>query len=65
VSSDWNPAYIGDGVYALFDGNGIQLKLGGHDNECTVYLELDVMENLQEFWARCQKDANAGREGGE
>jgi hypothetical protein len=31
MSSDWNPAYIGDGVYALFDGCGIQLKLGAHD----------------------------------
>ena len=56
MSSDWNPAYIGDGVYAFFDGNGVERKLGAHYNKCAVYLEPGVIENLEAFWARCQKE---------
>jgi hypothetical protein len=45
-----NPVYIGDGVYAYFDGNGIELRLGAHDNECVVYLEPEVMDALVTFY---------------
>jgi len=56
MSRDWNPIYIGDGAHAYFDGNGIELGLSGHDHECAAYLEPEVMENLEAFWARCQKE---------
>src|SRR5258708_4938077 len=49
--------YIGDAIYAHFDGNGIELKLNDHRNQCAVYLEPEVMENLIEFWqANSQTD---------
>jgi hypothetical protein len=39
-----------DAVYAHFDGLGLDLKLNSHENECVVYLEPEVMQNLIEFW---------------
>ncbi len=49
--------YIGDAVYAHFDGHGIELKLNSHLNQRAVYLEPEVMQNLIEFWkAKYEKD---------
>lgn len=47
-----NYSYIGDGVYAYFDGYGIWLRTGDHraercDNK--IYLEPDVFLNLNKF----------------
>ena len=56
MTTNWNPAYIGDAVYASFDGYGIELRLNSHDAERVVYLEPEVMGNLEVFWARCQKE---------
>ena len=47
-----NPIYIGDGVYAYFDGFGIELRLERHDAQCTVYLEPNVMQALSDFFNR-------------
>jgi hypothetical protein len=44
--------YIGDAVYAHFDGYGIELKLDSHESKCAVYLEPEVMQNLIEFWEK-------------
>jgi hypothetical protein len=44
-----NPIYLGDAVYAYFDGNGIELRLNAHDSQCVVYLEPDVLTNLIKF----------------
>ena len=44
-----NPTYLGDAVYAYFDGNGIELRLNAHDQPCTVYLEPETLQNLIEF----------------
>ena len=41
---------FGDAVYTHFDGFGLDLKLNSHENECVVYLEPEVMQNLIEFW---------------
>ena len=42
--------YIGDGVYAHFDGYGISLLTGSHDNpENKVYLEPSVLQALNEL----------------
>jgi hypothetical protein len=46
-----NPTYLGDAVYAYFDGNGIELKLNHHASRCLIYLEPEVMETLAIFWA--------------
>jgi hypothetical protein len=45
-----NTIYIGDAVYATYDGCGIELKLNSHENQCAVYLEPEVMQNLIQFW---------------
>jgi hypothetical protein len=46
-----NPIYLGDAVYAFFDGNGIELKLN-HASRCLIYLEPEVVEALMLFWAQ-------------
>lgn len=52
------PRYIGDGVYASFDGYQIWLHLGSHLSPGVVALEPAVLDSLNEF-AR----AIASREG--
>ena len=44
--------YIGDGVYASFDGYHIVLDLRGQDSTTRIGLEPQVMEQLKRF----QKD---------
>ncbi len=47
--------YIGDGVYANFDGFGIWLRTGNHqENLCDnqIYLEPDIVESLYAFFKR-------------
>jgi len=48
---DGKPAsYLGDGVYALFDGYGIWLHANDHKNPTDkVYLEPSVLESLNRF----------------
>jgi hypothetical protein len=55
--------YLGDAVFAHFDGYGVELRLNHHESRCAVYLEPEVLQNLIEFWNSTQKrkDAN-GRE---
>jgi hypothetical protein len=60
-----NPAYIGDAVYAFFDGYGVELRLERHDARCVVYLEPKVLEGLMLFWSQhtqkqAQTDESAG-----
>lgn len=45
-----NPIYLGDAVYAYFDGYGVELKLNEHTSRCLIYMEPEVMQNLIEFW---------------
>ena len=40
--------YLGDGVYASFDGYHINLAVNHHENH-VVALELEVMESLIKF----------------
>ncbi len=47
-----NHCYLGDGVYAEFDGYGIWLRTGNHeDHLCTnrIYIEPSVFENITHF----------------
>ena len=42
--------YLGDGVYAIFDGYGIWLHTNDHKNPTDrVYLEPKVLQSLIEF----------------
>jgi hypothetical protein len=50
-----NPIYLGDAVYAYFDGYGLELRLNRHDSECVIYLEPEVMANLVLFNEAVQK----------
>ena len=50
--------YLGDAVYAHWDGYGIELKLNDHRNECAVYLEPEVLQALTEFYKRCSQPEN-------
>lgn len=46
--------YLGDGVYAVFDGYGIELRANSHDKPTDViYLEPLVLEALDRFRVRC------------
>jgi hypothetical protein len=52
-----NPIYLGDALYAFFDGNGIELRLNDHASGCLIYLEPEVIEALKLFWAHAKQRA--------
>ena len=41
--------HIGDGVYAQFDGYGINLRVNDHRSKVAVYLEPEVLRTLVKF----------------
>jgi len=45
-----NLVYLGDSVYAWYDGNGVELRLGSDDAPMVVYLEPEVLGALID-WA--------------
>lgn len=46
--------YLGDGVYALYDGFGINLHANDHRNPTDrIYLEPAVLDALNKFDKRC------------
>jgi len=49
--------YLGDAVYAHYDGYGIELRLNSHENSFAVYLEPEVTQSLIEFWNSSRKGA--------
>lgn len=55
MAENKNHEYLGDGVYAEFDGHGLQLRANDHRDElCTdrIYLEDGVIHSLVTFWQR-------------
>lgn len=43
-------SYLGDGVYAIFDGFGIWLHANNHENPTDkIYLEPEVLKALNQF----------------
>lgn len=43
-------SYLGDGVYAIFDGYGIWLHANDHEHPTDrVYLEPEVLQSLLDF----------------
>ena len=49
MKSPSNEAYLGDGVYAEFDGFGITLYTDRLEGRHWIYFEPDVMKALDEF----------------
>jgi hypothetical protein len=48
-----NKDYLGDGVYAVFDGYGIELRVNDFENPTdVVYLEPSVIDALVRFYER-------------
>jgi hypothetical protein len=46
--------YLGDGVYVIFDGFGLELRANHHEFPTDkIYLEPEVFEALNRFWIRC------------
>lgn len=53
--------YLGDGVYACYDGYGIWLRTNDHrEHLCTdkVYLEPAVLESLNKFISKAEEKKN-------
>lgn len=51
-------SYLGDGVYAFFDGYSIRLRTGDHrDNEFDqeIFLEPEVLYSLNKFYERVKQ----------
>jgi hypothetical protein len=45
--------YLGDGVYAIYDGFGIWLHANSHDKPTDkIYLEPNVLQAINGFYAR-------------
>lgn len=49
--------YLGDGVYATFDGARITLDLRGQDSTTVIILEPEVLSSLIQFRDRCDKQS--------
>ena len=47
-----NHEYLGDGVYASYNNDYIELRLGSHENEPLIYLDHLTMQALISFARR-------------
>jgi hypothetical protein len=54
MSTKLNETYLGDGVYAVYDGYGIMLDLRCQ-NDWQIYLEPGVVESFELFVATIRK----------
>jgi hypothetical protein len=54
-----NTEHLGDGVYATFDGHGIELRVNDHRNDPVAYLEPAVVLKLALFLERQQQQEAA------
>lgn len=52
--------YLGDGVYATFDGFHIVLDLRAQDTFTKIALDLDVFDKLVEFEKQCTRRSVTG-----
>lgn len=48
-------AYLGDGVYASFDGYAITLDLRAQDDTTRIYLEPEVLQALDRYREAARK----------
>lgn len=42
--------YVGDGVYATFDGYGLEIRVNDHTNPIAVYFEPEVLQRINHFY---------------
>lgn len=47
--------YLGDGVYATWDGESVTLDLRGQDDTTRICIEPAVLRALNRFYERCTK----------
>jgi len=47
------PTYLGDGVYASFDGFQVWLHVGSHEAPAAVALDPSVIKKLNAYFAVC------------
>lgn len=57
MNTDWNKSYLGDGVYAEFDGFSIWLRAESPDSEFAICLAPDVIVALNRFFAQAKQDS--------
>lgn len=51
--------YLGDGLYAFFDGYQIQLRANHHEHPTnTVYLDSEVLNNFLKFVESLKRENN-------
>ena len=50
-----HPRYLGDGVYASFDGYQVWLHVGSHENEAVVALEPEVIAEINRYTQDMQR----------
>lgn len=55
--------YVGDGLYASFDGYQIKLRAPREDGDHVVYLESTVFWALYQFALQCWKPERSESEG--
>lgn len=55
-----NETYIGDGVYASFDGYQIQLRAPRGSRDENVFLEPSVYRELMAFGEKCWPSSDVG-----
>ena len=54
--------YLGDGIYAVFDGNGVQLRINSLEHPTdVVYLEPEVAKVLTDYLNKVFGDRLNGR----
>jgi hypothetical protein len=52
--------YLGDGVYASFDGHHVWLRVGSHDAEPGIALEPEVFAALVQYQRDVTAEPKAG-----
>lgn len=52
--------YVGDGVYAKFDGWHIILSTSTPPGKNPFYLEFEVLDNINQFYDRIKKENTDG-----
>lgn len=55
--AEWKKEYLGDGVYAAFDGFGVWITSeDGIDATEAIYIEPSTFESLQRFLSRMKEN---------
>lgn len=53
-------AYLGDGVYATFDGHSVTLDLRCQPGGVEIVIEPEVYNALVKFWEACHRPRDPG-----